>query len=252
VGWWPLTEFGPQDTLAYDISGNDYHCYTSSGIQRQVTGLTRAVEFPVSGAGYDLASDTVALDLSSGYTMSVWIRHEEAGGGSNLFGGGIVIGNVTGASDIEWYYNVSAATSQWPQLLHNRSNGGTLYAGTIYNHPDGSANKSNSNGRWEHHVIRYDPSDGSTYSFIDGVKRANVPVGGPPLATSGKQIRINNLPVVPSYLKSLQCAMQNVRIYDRVLTDAEVQTLYDDPWVGLATDSLVYAYYSAAFLQRLG
>jgi hypothetical protein len=46
--------------------------------------------------------------------------------------------------------------------------------------------------------------------------------------------------------------IQNVRVYSRVLSAAEVQTLYDDPWVGLATDSLVYAYYSAAFLQRLG
>ena len=249
VGWWPLTEFGPQDTLAYDISGNDYHCYTNSGIQRQVTGLTRAVEFPVSGSDYDLASDTVALDLSGGYTMSAWVRHEEAGSGSNRYGGGVVIGDDTGSSDVEWYYNTFASEAQWPQLVHNRSNGGTLYGGTSYSY---GGNKSNSNGRWEHHVIRYDPSDGSTYSFIDGVKRANDPVGGPPLATSGKQIRINNLPVASAGLESLQCAMQNVRIYDRVLTDAEVQTLYDDPWVGLATDSLVYAYYSAAFLQRLG
>ena len=54
--------------------------------------------------------------------------------------------------------------------------------------------------------------------------------------------------------------MQNVRIWDRDLTPTEVSRLYNEPWAGLeplspfsffSGLSQIYAYYSAAFLQRL-
>jgi len=55
--------------------------------------------------------------------------------------------------------------------------------------------------------------------------------------------------------------IQNFRIYNRALSASEVSRLYSEPWAGLeplspfsffSGLSQIYAYYSAAFLQRLG
>ena len=60
--------------------------------------------------------------------------------------------------------------------------------------------------------------------------------------------------------RNMEADFQNVRIWNRALTPTEVSRLYTEPWAGLeplspfsffSGLSQIYAYYSAAFLQRL-
>jgi len=242
VGWWPLTEFGPQDTLAYDISGSGNHGVASGGVQRQFTDTVRAAKFDGTDARF-VIDDAGDYDFGTGdLTLSLWVYYDTI---------------VSDYSNVTSRGDTTLGTACWFGIYKTNPAGGHNF---IFDVDDNISKASAISsvvpvaGRW-YHVVGVRNSGGTNVIYVDGVSTGTASDGGNSISQTGasnQELRIGSQKVSDVYQKFHDGNIQNVRVYSRALSAAEVQTLYDDPWVGLATDSLVYAYYSAAFLQRLG
>lgn len=241
VGWWPLTEFGPQDTLAYDISGNDYHGVANGGVQRQFTDTVRAASFDGVDDRLDLTTLGDYQAHSNPLTISMWCYLRDDSLQQYWFN--------KSDSDAMFFAWTDVTGSLEFKIRDLTVVGGT---GKIY-----SGLATSILNRWAHLVF---VSSGSDYTlasnldvYLDGMVQTATSSTNGDGYTSGES-SAGMLTLGGRYFdnnRNMDAMFQNVRVYSRALSAAEIQTLYDDPWVGLATDSLVYAYYSAAFLQRL-
>ena len=231
-GWWACTD--ASGSTLVDISGNGRDA-TLNGTNSWEADLVGTVNrFDNSSRTSHAETANTQPDLSSGYTFSTWVKHEEAGisGSLNFYGAGIALGNSSGSSDVEIYFNQRLGVVQWPALAHNRSNGGTFkQTGVEYpNYP--TDNQTNDNGVWVHYSVTWDGSNARFYR--NGTLYNTAAVAQVPLSTSGYKLYINELPIV-SANSGLTCSMQNVRLYSRALTADEVTLLYERPWEGEAT-----------------
>jgi len=242
VGWWPLTEYGPQDTLAYDISGNDYHGVANGGVQRQFTDTVRAANLDGVDDRFDLSTLGDYEAHSNPLTVSMWCYLRDDSLQQYWFNKA-----DSDAMFFAWT-NVNGSLEFKIRDLTVVNATGKMYSGLA----------TNILNRWAHLVF---VSSGTDYTlasnldvYLDGVVQTATSSTNGDGYTSGES-SVGMLTLGGRYYdnnRNMDAMFQNVRVYSRALSAAEVQTLYDDPWVGLATDSLVYAYYSAAFLQRLG
>ena len=235
VGWWPLTD-GAGGILK-DISGNglDATLNGTNTWETETLGTANRFDNTASRTSHAETANTQP-DLTSGYTFSTWVKHEEAGltGSTSYYGANIVLGNSSGNSDLEVYFNTRAGVNQWPALVHNRSNGGTYYQnGVEYpNYP--TDNPSNDNGVWVHYALTWNGS--VAYFYRNGTQYSYLYVSTAPLSTSGYKLFINELSVVSSSA-GLTCSMQNVRLWSRALLDSEILELYTNPWSSLSIPS---------------
>ena len=223
-GWWVMTD-GSGTTLT-DISGNsrDATLYGTNTWENETLGTANRFDNSVSRTSHAETANTQP-DLTGGYTFSTWVKHEElVQGGGNKYGAGIVLGNSLGSSDLEIYYRGNH-TAQHPQVVHNRSNGGTNAHYYIDNN-----NFTDDNNVWVNFVVTH---DGSTLKFYrDGVYQRSRSNFAAPSSTSGYKIYLNELPVGASN-SGLTCSMQNTRLYSRALSDSEISLLHERPWEGI-------------------
>ena len=232
-GWWAMTD-GSGTTLK-DISGNgrDATLYGTNTWENETLGTANRFDNSVIRNSHAETANTQP-DLTGGYTFSTWVKHEElVQGGGNKYGAGIVLGNSLGSSDLEIYYRGNH-TAQHPQVVHNRSNGGTNAHYYIDNN-----NFTDDNNVWVNFVVTH---DGSTLKFYrDGVYQRSRSNFAAPSSTSGYKIYLNELPVGASN-SGLTCSMQNTRLYSRALSDSEISLLYERPWIGAEYNESFYLY----------
>ena len=233
VGWWPLNDGA--GTKAKDISGNGNDGTQSGGVSWVSTEKGTVASFDGTDDRINVSGITTDFD-SSDFTVSMWV-------------------NLHDSSDNQYFW-VREGTSGVAYLLW-------ITAGVLRYFNATSGNWT----RTDYNVVS---------SLVDQWSHLTVCVSGDKLLSSSISVYKNGSLLTPSSqfngsstlldgsgdfviagrtadnTRNIDADIQNVRVYSRALSAAEVQTLYDDPWVGLATDSLVYAYYSAAFLQRLG
>ena len=240
-GWWVMTD-GSGTTLT-DISGNGRDATLNGTNTWETETLGTANRFDnTSSRTSHAATANTQPDLTSGYTFSTWVKHEEAGlytQGPSYYGANIVLGDSSGNSDLEIYFNTRAGVNQWPQLVHNRSNGGTTYSsGVEYpNYP--TDNPSNDNGVWVHYALTYNGS--VAYFYRNATQYSYRYSSAAPLSTSGYKLFINGLPV-DGLQSSPTCSMQNTRLYSRALSDSEISLLYERPWIGAEYNESFYLY----------
>jgi hypothetical protein len=224
-GWWLATD--NTGTTLVDISGNGRDA-TLNGTNSWVAdslGTVNRFDNSVSRTSHAETANTQP-DLTGGYTFSAWVKHEESGIASlSRYGAGIVLGNSSGSSDVEIYWDIRNNTGQYPQIVHNRSNGGTFWGGAATN-----SAKSNDNGVWVHEAVTMDGTTAKVYR--NGVQIFSSAVTTVPLSTSGYKLYINELPA-GSAVGGITCSMQNIRLYSRALSADEVTLLYERPFEGI-------------------
>ena len=234
LGWWPLTD-GAGGILK-DISGNglDATLYGTNTWETETLGTANRFDNSSSDGNNARTADT-QLDLSSGYTVAFWIKHEELLAGTSRYGGGLALTDGAGtgswwhaiSSDIEIYFNSFFANSQHPQLVHNRANGGIQ---SSYNRTQGQ--KDVQNNVWHFWVVAFDGTNARVYQDASLVGTSGTL--SVPLSTTGKHIVING---PADAATGLTCSMQNVRIWSRALLSSEVFELYINPWSSLSMPS---------------
>jgi hypothetical protein len=198
IAWWKFDE--TSGTVAYDSSGNGHDANLTNG-PAWVTGK-------IGGAlSFDGSDDMVRTGLSGMYnqdfTWSTWIKTSDTSGA------------VVGVSADSW------------------SNGGSslyIFGGKpkidVCNIGNMLGSLSINTNQWVHYLLTVEDSGGSSDPvkiFVNGQINVDSQMNWFGFSGQAFKLRIGHVPVHGDYYSGI---IDDVRIYDRVLSNAEVQDLY--------------------------
>jgi len=206
VGWWPMDEGGGPTVV--DVSGQDNHGSLPNGANwgPGVAGLALVLNGTNQRA---TVPDDPSLDLTSALTLAAWIR-------PSLFATQDLIKKATINATNGYEISLSAPSSSWPQKvffrLNQQTSGDTYRVNSTTLYPlDGST--------WMHVAATY---DGATMRlYINGALEASLPMP-PPIATNALPLTIGGQ---SDGTRHFQGAMDDVRVYGRALSGAEIAAL---------------------------
>jgi hypothetical protein len=232
VGYWKQDEATWSGTLSevVDSSGNGNH--------GQAQGATDAKAYPTTGKfgnggyfdgvdDYVQIGDSNSLDVSSEATFAVWVNSNSFASHTNVFQ------KVNTDSDASYmlYEGTSVEYSGPTFRPHIRTSSGWRY---------GAINFNPTTGAWYHVVYTYKASTGEMKAYINGQPYA-ITFSSAPVA--GETIRTGNAPLLIGKdtrgINYFNGKMDELRIYNRALSPAEVSALYNyapGPYVYLSFD----------------
>jgi hypothetical protein len=199
VAWWKFDE--TSGTVAYDSSGNENHGDLSNG--------PTWVEGNFNGAlSFDGIDDIVRTNVSGMYnhdfTWSTWVKTTDTEAG------------VMGVSAEEWLAGGSSFYIQNRKSKIDVHGVGYRLGSVILN-----------SNQWIHYLLTVKDSGGSNDPikiFVDGQIDVNSQINWFRYNGQNFNLRIGHVPIHGDYYKGL---IDDVRIYDRVLSAEEVQALYN-------------------------
>ena len=213
----PGTNLPPTSLRArYSFEGN-VQDVSSNGFHGMGTGLTyvtgkagvQAAQFNGSGA-----SVTIPPSVTDDFTVTMWVKTTDSGGwaGANWWTGkGLVDGEI-GGGGADW--GTSIVNGKF--VLGIGSTGGDTTIASSVNINDGT---------WRHLAATRNTTTGAMQVYVDGVLRGSGT--GPTGSRSWPSIlRIGGLQPGSNYLNG---ALDDVRLYDRVLTASEVAESFGPP-----------------------
>ncbi len=165
---------------------------------------------------YGYTPDEASLDIANQITLAAWLKPGKVATQSLV--NKAVNGNTGG-----YELSLAASTSTWPQKVFFRIN--QVSSGDTYR--VNSATIYPIDGTWIHVAATF---DGATMRmYINGVENGT-PVSAPvPIATNGLPLSIGAEYNGTSATRWFQGAMDDVRVYNRALSAAEVLALYNAP-----------------------
>ena len=204
--WYPLTE--GTGTTATCIMGHSAHNGTlDTGVTWEASERGTAAKFD----GTNNAKITLGSEPVSGQTISVsaWVYSEETSGVQAIY-----CSRQSGFPDSKNYlfYNANTPRFSWDQY---QPSGGGTDSGTI----------SDARGRWVHVVATQDATTSKIY--VDGELKGSA-ASETYSSTAGAYYI--------GYRYSAQVmtgSIQNLRVWDRVLSADEALLLYERPWEGI-------------------
>ena len=199
VGWWTFDE--GSGTVAKDSSGHG-NDGTLNGDPRWVSGfLDGALSFGGSGDYVDCGSDP-SLDLTA-WTIAFWLNATE-----NKNYNGFVIKDLDAAEN----YEVLGFADGSIHLPITFDDGTRTYVNT--------AGGTIVGGEWAHLAYSYSPTQGRRF-YKDGEMIFSDAPGGTPKASTDPLTIGNERPMT----RFVNGIMDDVRIYNRLLTDAEIKQI---------------------------
>ena len=201
VGWWPLTDGG--GGIAKDlVRGNDGTLNGNAAFVSSEIGASLSCS-GVSQGGVTASTNPVA---SLPITVSAWFKT------SNTSSDMYIIDGDDSSDRIAIYRNA----------------GGSLVAFAGGSRTFSTSSSVIADGNW-HHVVAIYTSSGIT-GYFDGEQAAS----GSAATTSLSGLRIGGR---YSSTSNWDGELQNIRTYDRALSDSEILQLYTNPWSGLSIPS---------------
>ena len=205
VSWWKLDE--SSGTNADDSSGNNHDGTLSGGSWAPTSGkFDGAVDLGDSNNTDYVQVPTTGMSVSAG-TVSVWGRMEGTQLGTRYF-----FGHTTGSSPANWENSIQL-------YMDNGDNNLDLGFGGV--HPKHANIMTLSANTWYHIALTW---DGSNYIvYVDGDNDANGTYTG--LSTLNSIADIGNDGNAGYRIEAFQGLLDDVRFYDEVLSQSEVQDL---------------------------
>jgi hypothetical protein len=204
--WYPLQEPSGA-TTAYDFSGNGYdgtHQGATPAGGTPITGL-RTTSFDGVNDYIDLGRD---FDFSSSFSVAVWARVPN---GDDSFAS--IIDPFDGSRDAFRLYKQESSTGN--DVVFE------IFTG------DRAEGLDVTDGKWRHYVGVYDEGLGEIRLYYDGQQEGsstNAPDNASNLPDNSSDYAIGRRQDDTFYWKG---DIADVRIYDRLLSDSEIQTLYE-------------------------
>lgn len=215
VGWWKLDETSGNSTI--DSSGqnnngtltnNSFSTNSQSGKLVNALYFHGDVDVGMDGngdgdGGYITIPDSSSLDISDSITMSIWFKVDE-------FDHTFPTLMAKGAQNYRFYFQEST------QKFRNRLD----YAGATS--VDLQSNATFDTDTWYHCLFTY---DGTTRKlFVNGnLDASSIDVDS--IVTNNDALVIGNFG--EGGVRSFKGTIDDVRIYNRALTEAEVSAIYD-------------------------
>lgn len=226
VSWWELDEVSG---VRYDSHGsNDLTDNNTVGSATAVAGAMNgnAASF-VSANNEYLNSSAISLDLSSGWTVSLWVKPLERSAGDwnptfffeknhawNAVTGPIQISMVTFGDDV--YFLASSGDGTGVANAHSYSLSPKVWASEV-------------EGKWLNLYAQYDPLGSPqvrmylNYS-VEATGHSWLTMAGPPYNAVAQPINVNY--TVQGGTGQKSCVIDEVALWDRVLTEDERAELY--------------------------
>ena len=215
IGWWPLHE--SSGDKAYDLSGNGNHGSLNGGVTQGVAGKGGLTAYSFDGGDdYLDVGDKTSLDFGpSNFSVNIWFKtntgsgvlsHKIGGGGGGSLGFVCDIGNFASASTGQLTFRVRDGNNRDAIRTEQSFEDGNWHLATFMRSGSGAANLD----------IYVDGEKISTK--VDADQNAGDISSSHPYQIGAQQNEDR------FYFKGL---IANNRIYDRVLTPSEVQTLYE-------------------------
>ncbi len=217
VGWWPFA--GNSQTL-FDFSGHPNNGSLENGavwgVNESLGG--QAVDFDGADARVEINTNPTLDDLGP-MSVSVWLKPRSAGEG-NL---GRIIGKEgTGSPDGRWWIEVENTAPEVLAVQFEKDLSGSTGA---FRTTDDNTIVLNV---WQNIVVTWDGSNQGTgvHIYKNGFEQTYQDVGndGSGVSDAGMPLTIGNR---TDNDRGFDGLIDDVRIYNRVLADAEVLALYD-------------------------
>jgi fibronectin type 3 domain-containing protein len=212
AGWWKFDE--GTGTSTADSSGNG-HTGTLVNSPTWVSGQNGPGALSFNGGTSEVTasgSGTLANLYSTGLTVSAWIKPTGSGGGS----GGRIVDKDN--NDSGWFFAMSG-TTQVKFTSDQDTSGVTTRTSAA----------SISLNTWQHVLVTWTGTAGgaNVHIYINGVQAdgASTDGTGPEFTDSATPLTIGNRSVDSA--RGFAGAIDEVRIYNRVLSTAEIQALAD-------------------------
>ena len=205
VAYWPLDQAAGD--LALDASGNGFHGSLENG--------TRWIGGPALGFdGVDDHVDLGTLDVSGGeLTLSAWVKSSDLG--NCVADDCRILSKATGTAEDDHYFMLSTIASGGVKLRFRLKTDGatsTLIAGT----------GNLSDDVWHHAVAVYDGNEMRLY--LDGALVGSTPKSGSLTTNAAVSTWIGGNPPNAAE-RPWAGTIDDVRIYDRALSEAEIDAL---------------------------
>ncbi len=203
VAYWNFDE--TQGNIAYDYSGNGNNGTIYDAIR--VDGISgRALSFDGRN-DYVEFGDKVGLEIYNNWSFSGWIKTADSSSEPTIIVKGMYTTYLPGYALVLNYGRIRFG------LLNVNLNGGSI-----------SSNYPVNSGRWKHIAITRNGSSGEVKIYIDGVIDTTKIL---PAGSADTPSRYNFLMGVGEGSNNyFNGAIDEVRIYDRVLSAEEVKTLH--------------------------
>ncbi|MEK8029205.1 LamG-like jellyroll fold domain-containing protein [Ideonella sp. DXS29W] len=167
--------------------------------------------------GVALKDDSVASVLSGTASVSLYLKTTQAGNGVPWSAPGIFGRDQTGGADDVFWGWIDAG---------GRFN---LSVGDVSNSNPGTRSTNPINdGQWHHVVMTRDAASGAQAMYVDGVKTSSVGLTG----ALGLKNRFQTLGQIQGNSDFFRGTLADVRVFGRVLGDADVAALRSLPVVG--------------------
>ena len=212
VGCWPFEE--GSGTVIYDDSGS-YNDGTVIESPTWSPGWVDSYALDLNGTSqYGLIPDDSTLDLTTAVTMAAWIQPEQAAAQD------LINKAQTGITD---GYELSLAptsgdgTSQKVFFrINEASNGDTYRVNSTSQYP--------TDGSWMHVVATF---DGTTLRmYVNGTLENSISAAGQTIFANDASLSIGAQPSGGSAIRYFMGAIDDARIYNRALSDLEIQALF--------------------------
>ena len=214
VGWWPLLETDDYASGAADISGNGNTMTNVNSVISYPSSLGASAYFGTGSSRFELANPGIAL--STGFTVSAWARFDTA---SSVQSDVVGADGGTGARNFQ-LKRESSGVAQFAVFESTATSAIVL-----------SGSKTLDAGNWYHMVGTYDSSNGLVI-YIDGAQDATDTSTHATMFTLDDAADSMDIGHVNRGADHHEGNIQNVRIWSRALSAAEVQSLYETPWIG--------------------
>ncbi len=210
VGYWTFDEPANigLDSSAYGNNGTAADGYVSYSSAGKVGGAAKFI--PGSNAGITVPN-SVSLNFSGGITVAAWVRLDANDGN----------GTIVSKSD-SW--NNSESYVFWATFWKSDNRIAAFFDGGV--HYD--AGISVPTGEWAHLAMTYDGQPyGAIKFYVNGGLLSTVQANDRGMVTNSSDLHIGASPCpVPEDFSGL---MDEVRLYNRVLSEPEIQALYGNP-----------------------
>lgn len=208
IGYWKLDE--DSGTTAFDSSGNHFvGTVQSAPANFSEGGISgRALYFNGTGSYVSISNDSRLKPQSM--TIAAWAK-------PNKYTGLICAGCQRKVVFMDSGYSLEVGTSDDPRFMAYTDIGGWVVA---------SSPEAIQWGQWSFLAGTYDPVSGTMNIYVDGQLKGTTVVGASGISYGNDTLLISNsgTPLAP-----YEGLIDEVRIYDRVLSQDEISSLYSNP-----------------------
>lgn len=201
IGWWKFDE--GSGSVAYDSTANKNNgTWVGSGV-RYASGKGSAYAGDFNGNNDKISTADFSIPLYATHTISFWMK----------------IRTYSAYGAIPVYSSDSSGSQSFVQIFNN-----VAYGGNISGYVSFALSSYHNDNTWRHYVFVFDGENSQAKLYINAVQSGSTATYSTKVSNNPKKVFIGQY---TSYPWNLDGNMDDLRIYNRALSLAEITALYN-------------------------